>query len=102
MQDEENEDSIGEEAAVEIDMEDESMSDDVDSDDNPWEKLIKEVMNDMNSDWEEQLTIHMYQGASRERAEAERFNALLPAFQKIGCLRLHVATAFVLLYETEG
>ena len=43
-----------------VDMEDESMSDNVHSDANPWEKLIEKVMNDMNSDWEEQLTIHMY------------------------------------------
>ena len=98
MQDEENEDSSGEDPAIEkeedevgeeeeeedkeIDMEDERMSDDVDSDANPWEKLIKEVMIDMNSDWEEQVTIQMYQGASKERAEAESFNALLPAFRK--------------------
>ena len=40
-----------------------------------------EVMNHMNSDWEEQVTIHMYQGTSRERAEAEKFHALLPAFR---------------------
>ena len=97
MQDEENEDSIGEEPVdeeedddgeeeeeedKEMDMEDESISSDGDSEANPWEKLIEEVVNDLNSHWEEQITIHMYQGASRERAEAETFNALLPAFRK--------------------
>ena len=66
----------------EMDMKDESMSDDVESDANPWEKLIEEVMNDMNSHWEEQVTIHLYQGASKEHAEAESFNDLLLAFRK--------------------
>ena len=43
------------------------MSDDVDSDANPWGTFIEEVVNDMISDWEDQVTIHMYEGESSRK-----------------------------------
>ena len=60
-------------------MEDGSIRGEVDSVANPWEKLIEEVTNDLTSHCEEHVTIHRYQGARKEHAEAETFNALLRA-----------------------
>ena len=45
-------------------------------------KLVEEVKNHLNSNWEKQVTIHMYQGSSKVHAKAETFNALLPPFRK--------------------
>ena len=65
-----------------LDKEDLSASSNGDSETKPWQKLIKEVMNDRNSCWEEQVTIHKYQGKSKERTESETFNGLLLASRK--------------------
>ena len=80
--DKEEEDGEEEDEDKERSIEDERKNSDVNSEANLWKKLIEEVMNYLNSHWEEQVIIHTYQGASKEHAEAETFNALLPAFQK--------------------
>ena len=71
-----DDDEEEEEEDKEMDMEDESRSSDVCNEANPWKKLTEEATNDLNSYWEEQLTIHVYQEASKERAKAKSFITL--------------------------
>ena len=48
----------------------------------PWDKLSEEVINDLNSAWEEQVRENLRQGLQKDDAEIQASNRLLPDYHK--------------------
>lgn len=53
-----------------------------DDDTDPWDKLRKEAVNDLNTAWEEQVEQYTMQGLQKNDAEHRASSALLPAYRK--------------------
>ena len=54
----------------------------VDDEVDPWDKLSEEVINDLNSAWEEQVRENLRQGLQKDDAEIQASNRLLPDYRK--------------------
>ena len=56
----------------------------------PWDKLRKVVINDLNSAWEKQVEENLRQGLLKDYAQAQASNLLLPVYrEKLRHLYLH-------------
>ena len=62
--------------------EDTTLDSDKEPEKNPWHKLLCEAVNDLESQFQEQVNIRKLQGVSEDIAEVEAFNELLPAYRK--------------------
>ena len=75
-----NEDGDDEEEAEE--ETDESDTDIKNNEVNPWDKLREEVIHDLNSTWTEQVEENLRQGLSKDDAQIQVSNRLLPVYRK--------------------
>ena len=73
----------------EMEDEEEEFSDEEDStsaveddDTDPWDKFREEAVNDLNTDWEEQVEQYITQGLQKDDAELQASSLLLPAYRK--------------------
>ena len=71
---ESNEETDEDEQNVDSDTENETVD--------PWEKLREEVIDDLNSAQEEQVEEYLRQGLSKDDAQAQASNLLLPVYRK--------------------
>ena len=49
----------------------------------PWDKPREEVINDLNSAWEEQVQENLRQGLQKDDAEIQASNRLLPVYRTL-------------------
>jgi len=77
-EDEDEDEDDNEEEEEKEEEDEEAENDDTD----PWDKLRGEVINHLNSTWEEQVEENVTQGLPKDVAEVEASNLLLPVYRK--------------------